>query len=254
MKKLILLSGSSLFCLLSFAQVRVALTGGVHGASVTPKFLVYPDTISKNTSVGVAGIELGLAADIPIRYGFYFRPGVLFSAKGSNWMQTYDTTNLVANTQNRPEGQKDELLLHNTKLHVTYIDVPLNLVYKLNIKGKTKFMIGGGPQLSFLYNGYKSVSTTSVSQRPGSAVEYHFSEEKNTDLPIGKLSGHYRTVHLGVDALAGFEFGKVYITANYTRGLNAFFEEEGRKYKHQTIGAAIGIYLGSFGTAPSTLR
>ena len=254
MKKLILCLSLCYFTLGAFAQVQVAITGGLHAASVTPGFGVYPDstkyldTAVSTSKTPTVGIAFGFIADVPIKHGFYFRSGVLIAGKGSNWTQTYDTANLVASTSGLPDDQKNKLLSYNTKLHLTYIDVPFDLLYKLKIKGKIKFMIGGGPQLSLLYNGYKDLSTAYVSQQSDSAVQFHYAQEKNTDLPIGKLPEHYRIFHWGANVLAGFDFGRVYLTANYTTGLNAFYEEAGRKYKHQTIGATIGIYLGKFET------
>ena len=42
---------------------------------------------------------------------------------------------------------------------INYIDIPLNLVFKIPIGGKKKFFIGGGPYVSFFYNGFEKTET-----------------------------------------------------------------------------------------------
>ncbi|HRO69081.1 MAG TPA: thrombospondin type 3 repeat-containing protein, partial [Chitinophagaceae bacterium] len=57
----------------------------------------------------------------------------------------------------------------------------------------------------------------------------------------------YSTLDYGVNGLAGFEFGRVFLTANYSRGLKDFYEPAdytATNYKHEIMGASLGIYLG----------
>jgi OmpA-OmpF porin, OOP family len=245
MKKVALFSGLLLIGLITKAQTSVAITAGVNSASTTPHFLTYPDTVQK-TALNKGRIMFGIVASVPIKYGLSFRTGVLYTARGSNWSQYYDTANLYASTKSLPEEKRQKLLYSNTILNVNYIDVPLNILYQLSVKGMTKLVIGGGPQLSLLYNGNKHYNTTSVSQaHPDSVVKYHYRQDVNEDLPIGHISGRFRIVHVGANVFGAIEFNRVFFTVNYSRSLNAFYEEEGRYYKHRTIGASIGIFLGN---------
>jgi outer membrane protein OmpA-like peptidoglycan-associated protein len=53
-------------------------------------------------------------------------------------------------------------------------------------------------------------------------------------------------LNYGVNALAGVEIGRVFITANYSRGINDFYHPVGYTgtFKHQVIGGTLGIFLG----------
>lgn len=242
MKRATILSCLCLAFSLAKAQGPVALTAGVSSASVTPNFLNYPDT-AVNTRGTKTGFTVGFVANLPLQNGLYFHTGVLYSTKGSRWFQLYDTLN-VAKTD------KEQLLSANTFLDLAYIEIPLNLMYKTQPHGKTRFVMGAGPQLSMLYTGKVRTNSTHVSQEsPDAEVEYRFKQETNEDLPIGHIPGRYRIVHLTANTFAGFEFGRVFLTANYSVSLNAFYQEEDRYYRHQAVGARLGIYMGKRTTA-----
>lgn len=230
----------SCLCFLAFfakAQGPVALTVGINSARVTPNFLSYPDT-AVNTGGAKAGFTFGFVANIPIENGLHFHTGVLYSTKGSSWTQVYDTLNVA-------KSRREQLLSANTEVSVNYIEIPLNLMYKSPAKGKTRFVMGGGPQLSMLYTGNTSSGATYVSQETTDAdVEYRYEQKSVEDLPIGHIPGRYRIVHFTANTFAGFEFGRVFFTANYSIGLNAFYQEEDRQYHHQAVGARMGIYMG----------
>lgn len=244
MKKVVLFSGLLLIGLITKAQSSVAITAGLNSTTTTPDFLSYPDTVQK-TPLNKGRFMLGIVASVPIKYGLSFRTGVLYTARGSNWSQYYDTTNLYGSTKSLPEDKRQKLLYSNTILNVNYIDVPLNIQYQLPVKGTTKLVVGAGPQLSMLYNGNKHYNTTYVSQaHPDSVVRYQYRQDVDEDLPIGHTSGRFRIVHIGANVFGGVEFNRVFFTVNYSKSLNAFYEEEGRYYKHQTLGASIGIFLG----------
>jgi OmpA-OmpF porin, OOP family len=224
MRRLIL--SFSVFLLLStasFSQIRVAIAGGGHQASVNEtNSLPRWDSI-KNNYTGRGGAHFGVVADIPfsIKSKLYFQPGVMLYNKGRKYTGTFDTI------QTR--------VSENKKQFINYIDIPLNLIYKFGTK--TKFVIGGGPYGSFFYNGKEKTETQ---LRPTGFQQY-----ENSDLPVGKKPGNYKIFDYGVNALAGAEFGKVFLTANYTRGLGDFYTANyDGSFKHQTIGATLGIFLG----------
>lgn len=237
MKRATILSCLCFLLSLANAQSPVAITVGVNSASVTPNFLSYPDTAT-NSGGSKTGFSFGFVANIPIQNGLYFHTGVLYSTKGSSWTQLYDTLSVA-------ESKKEQLLTSNTVLDVAYIEIPLNLMYKSPARGKTRFVMGAGPQLSMLYTGQSRVNTTHVSQESVDApVDYRYQQETNEDLPIGHIPGRYRIVHFSANTFAGFEFGRVFFTANYTMGLNAFYQEADRYYRHQSVGARLGVYMG----------
>jgi OOP family OmpA-OmpF porin len=245
MKKLILC-----LCILSSffgskAQTSIAIVGGLQKASVSPGFLVYPDTLQKSETQKTGAI-LGIVANIPLSKYFFVRTGVVYSSRGSNWTQFNDTTDLYARTKDLPLNKRVKPFSTNTKLNVNYIDVPLNIMYKLPFKNNSGLVIGVGPQASIFYNGSSTSFSINVSQDSSSesSVRTSVKETQNNDLPVGKLSKTYRIVHFGVNAFVGVEFNRVFFNINYAKALNEFYEEEGRKYKHQTAGLSMGIFLG----------
>jgi OmpA-OmpF porin, OOP family len=114
----------------------------------------------------------------------------------------------------------------------------LNLVMKFKLSPKANFFLGGGPYLSFFYNGSEKTETFFKNGT--------FSSDENNDLPIGKGAGKYEVVNYGVNGTAGFEFGKVFISGKYAAGLNDFYQASSYdgSFKHQVISATIGVYLG----------
>src|SRR5258708_36687993 len=123
------------------AQLRVAIVGGVHSSSVKEtNSLPGWDSISNNYSSRI-GVHFGFMANVVFSNTskFCFQPGVIFYNKGRKYTAPYDSTGTVKT--------------FSSSQFINYIDVPLNLVLKLPLGKKNKFMIGGGPYASFFYNG-----------------------------------------------------------------------------------------------------
>jgi len=206
------------------AQLRVAIAGGGHVSSVNEtNNLPGWDSVSGNYS-SRTGIHFGFMADLQLSHSskIYFQPGIIFYNKGRKYAAPYDSTGVVKT--------------FSSSQYINYIDVPLNLVLKFHL-GKNKFMIGGGPYASFFYNGKEKTETV--------FNDGHFESTENNDLPVGKKSDQYKIVDYGLNALAGFEFGRVFITANYSRGFGDFYKPAYDGHlNHQVIGGTLGIYLG----------
>ncbi len=219
---LILLSAT----IVSYSQLKVAIVAGGHQATVLEENNL-PDwnEIKENIS-GRVGVHAGFVADLPFaeKSKLYFQPGVIYYNKGRKYSQQFDPSTSTVTSIKSTE-------------YINYIDVPLNLVLKFG--NKTRFIIGGGPYGSFFFTGKQ---TLQVFTETGITTD-----EENDDLPVGKKPGQYRVLNFGVNGLAGVEFGRVFITANYSRGLNDFYESadyEGT-FKHQVIGGTLGIFLGN---------
>ncbi len=227
MKKTILVSTLVVICsaLSTNAQLRVAIVGGGQQSSVIEtNNLVGWDSIKNNYSERTGG-HFGFIADLPLgaKSNISFQPGVIYYNKGRKYSEQFDTT-------------ISQMISTNSTQYINYIDIPLNLVLKFG--KKTKFVLGGGPYLSFFYTGVETRETFSKGDV--------FTSEKNEDVPVGNKPGTYQTINYGVNGLAGFEFGRVILTANYSRGLNNFYQSPNYSgsFRHQVIGATLGIYLG----------
>ncbi|MGZ8509357.1 MAG: OmpA family protein [Chitinophagaceae bacterium] len=242
MKRASLVISLILFCLLfSHAQFRIAIVGGGHQSKVLEdNNLPGWDTIKKNYS-GRNGVHLGFMADLRLseKSNFYFQPGVLFFTKGRNYITPSKDSAVVFKRPLLPDSTVNTFYIENRKQFLNYIDIPLNIVYKLRLGKKTSFIIGGGPYVSFFYGGFEKKDMT--------LVDVRLATEENKDLPVGQGEGKYSTLDYGVNGLAGFEFGRVFLTANYSRGLKDFYKPAdyiATNYKHEVLGATLGIFLG----------
>ena len=156
------------------------------------------------------GIHAGFLLDVPFSSRFSFQPAAMYSQKGA----------------------KFESPTLKTWQYVNYIDIPLNLVFKAPLGGNSKFLLGAGPYVAFLIGGKEKSQSGSIT-----------TEVDN--LPRGNGAGQYQGFNYGWNALAGVEFGRVFITANYSHGLNEFYQTATHQspLKLQTIGGTIGIFL-----------
>lgn len=211
--------------LMSAAQVRVAIVAGGHQSTVLEDNELPNWNDIKGFYSGRIGFHTGFIADIAFspKSKLFFQPGVIYYNKGRKYAQSFEP----------PVGT---IVRKQSTQYINYIDLPLNLVLKFG--KKTKFIIGGGPFGSFFYTG-KETSQTELNT---GVVD----SEENSDLSVGNQPGQYRTYNYGVNGLAGVEFRGFFITANYSRGLNDFYESTSYigKFRHQTIGGTIGVFLG----------
>ncbi len=248
MKRISLVVSLNLFCFLfSYSQLRVAIVGGGHQSKVLEENNIPGwDTIQNNYS-GRNGVHAGFIADLRLseKSNFYFQPGVLFFTKGRNYQtRVVDSTVVLKTVTGAGRPPATDSIVNTTyyetrKQFVNYIDIPLNLVYKIRLAKKINFILGGGPYVSFFYDGFDKRETI--------LVDVKYSTDENNDLPVGKGSGKYSILDFGVNGLAGFEFGRVFLTANYSRGLKDFYnpaDYTATDYKHEVMGATLGIFLG----------
>lgn len=124
---LILLAGLFLMANAGFAQTKTSfgIRAGVNFQNLNGEDMDGDDLDFKLKT----GFHIGVDADIPIASEFFFRPGVLFSTKGAKFDDDDDT-----------------------KLNLSYIEVPLNFVYKPTL-GAGKLILGLGPYVAYAVGG-----------------------------------------------------------------------------------------------------
>ena len=242
MIKLILTPFLVCICIFTKAQFSVALVAGPQINSVTPAFSLHPDSNSTSHISKHTGLNVGFIGNTSLnkKQTFFFQTGFLYSAKGSQVFQQFDTS-----VVNLSDGKK-HFLEATTNLKINYIDIPVNLLYKYPLKGKTKLLLGGGVQASLFYNGSTDFNSVKVYLDDiDSTSQLDYEQIVNKDLPVGTSANKYNTFHFSVNALTGLEFGKVFMTISYTNGLTDFFKTEAQSFKHKTIGFHFGIFLGN---------
>ena len=213
-------------CQYSNAQLRLALAGGGHTSSINETNDLPNWSELKSNYSGRTGAHFGLMADLQLgrKSKFYAQPGVIFHNKGRKFFSTYDTTLF-------------DYLSVDQKQYINYVDMPLNVVYKIPLSGKTKFFLGGGPYLSFFYNGFEKKETYLKNGK--------YEAEENKDLPVGDGPGKYKTLDFGFNGTAGVEFGGFFIAGNFSRGLsNMYTATYNGDFKNQVVGATLGIFIG----------
>jgi OmpA-OmpF porin, OOP family len=205
---------------------RIGMIGGIHQSKVLETADLPGWDSLKNKYSARTGIHFGFMANLPFNTGsnFYFQPSMIFSNKGRSFAMRYDTA--ISQT-----------LTVNSSEFINYLEMPLNLVYKFQLSRTSRFLIGAGPYASFFYTG--KLKTETVSKNGDYTVD------ENKDPAVGNAPGKYAVFDYGVNGLAGFEFGRLFLTANYSRGLKDFYKPENytATLKHEVMGMTVGVYI-----------
>jgi len=165
MKKLLAVSLVVLFAISANAQFKLGITGGLNMASMS----------GMDNTKSLLGFHAGLIADISLG-PLGVQPGVEFSQKG-----------LKAS-----EG--------DTKLSLNYIDVPVNLLYKIGLPG-AKILLLAGPNFGYGLSGKWSGGGESE------------------DVKFGSEADQVKRMDLGLNLGGGVQFLKLQGTISYTLGL-----------------------------------
>lgn len=207
------------------AQIKIRLMGGPQQSDIkeTNSITDWSSNIAPYFKKR-NGFHLGLLADIPLTPGnnAFFQPGVVFSSKGRIFDKIYDTT------------VEPNFRFKSTAL-VNYIEIPLNIGYKIPLARKTWFVVSAGPYAGLFFGGKQTDETTTK--------DFTYSKEE-TNYQTGKGTDKFKTLDLGVNAIAGFDFGGITLTGRYTRSLiNNYTAGYDGTFKHEVLGASLGITL-----------
>jgi len=133
-KKISLIAALFSVVLLSNAQqskeyttgTTFGLRGGVNFQNVNGK----DEDGKKLENDIIAGFNIGVNAEIPVAPGFYFQPGLLYTIKGAKGTQDFQGLTI------------------KTTARLSYLEVPLNLIYKPTL-GTGRLLLGFGPYVAF---------------------------------------------------------------------------------------------------------
>jgi hypothetical protein len=101
------------------AKISFAILGGINFQNLNGK-ASNGDKLSNDM---IFGFHAGVNVQMPIAPQFYFQPGLLFTTKGAKYT-------------------------NGTSTKLSYIELPLNVVYKA-LLGNGKFMLGFGPYVGY---------------------------------------------------------------------------------------------------------
>lgn len=160
----------------STGKLSFGVLGGVNFQNLNGKDV----NGDKLTNKMVVGFHAGVNVQIPIAPQFYFQPGLLFSTKGAKAEYT-----LLGTT-------------YTSKTKLSYIEMPLNLVYKAQL-GKGYFMLGFGPYVGYGFAG--KVVTEGGSNSSDQKIKFKNVVETGDDPTVP----YYKAFDVGGNIFAGYE-------------------------------------------------
>jgi hypothetical protein len=128
----------------------------------------------------ILGYHAGVNVQIPIAPQFYFQPGLIFSTKGAKNITTVLGVDYTTTTK------------------LSYIEMPLNLVYKAML-GNGYFMLGFGPYIGYGIAG--KVVTEGGSISLDQDIEFQNVVETSDDMTVP----YYKALDFGGNIFAGYE-------------------------------------------------
>lgn len=154
------------------ARTSFAVLGGVNFQNLNGKDF----DGSKLENDMIIGFHAGVNAQIPIAPQFYFQPGLLFSTKGAKTVDGAITSTL----------------------NLSYVELPLNVVYKAML-GNGYFMLGFGPYAGYGITGKSKVDGLGTTVE--SDVEFKSTVELND--PVSTV--YVKAFDAGGNIFAGYE-------------------------------------------------
>jgi hypothetical protein len=177
-------------------KLRFAVLGGVNFQNFTG-INYFGD--SPQTSM-IIGFHAGINAQIPLVSEFYFQPGLLFSVKGAQIKE-----NTVTGT-----------------FRLSYIELPLNLVYKGKL-GTGSILLGFGPYVAY------GISGSAVYKSPlgDTTSPVEFKSIVNANDPL--TNTYFKALDLGGSVFAGYEMaGGLFLQLNSQFGMVNISPEDNR--------------------------
>ncbi len=197
------------------AKTSFGIIGGINFQNLTGKAA----SGDKLTNDMIIGYHAGVNIQIPLAPQFYFQPGLLFSAKGAK--NSYSS------------------ITSTTKL--SYIEMPLNLVYKAML-GNGYFMLGFGPYIGYGIGG--KVTTKGGDLELETDVEFKNVVEAGDPL----LTTYYKAFDVGGNIFAGYQMANgIFGQFNTQLGLVAINPEDKRianddsSVKNTGFGVSVGF-------------
>ncbi|MET0636992.1 MAG: porin family protein [Chitinophagaceae bacterium] len=192
------------------AQTTFGIRGGVNFQNINGKEADGGDLDYKIKT----GFSAGVNAEIPVGDGFYVQPGVLFSQKGAK-------------------------LDDDLRINLSYIEVPVNFLYKPEL-GTGKLLLGFGPYLGVAVGG--SIKSDDSDED----IDFKFKSKVTTAEYL--TDGPYlRRFDAGGNLLVGYEFSnKLSFQLNAQLGLlniNPEIEDaddNDGKWKNTGFGLSLG--------------
>ena len=173
---------------INLANVSINDDGGVDDANMLTAF------------------QLGVIGDVHLGSIVYLQPGIVYTGKGSK-------------VQNGDPGQNG---YYKQTFNPSYIEVPVNLVFKSPAVGNTRFFGGAGPYMAIGVGGKaKTEGRNLVGIEYNVERDIEFSDDDPTTLSEEEGAGFniVRRFDYGLNGVAGIEGKSMVLSVNYGYGL-----------------------------------
>lgn len=175
----------------------------------------------------VYGLHVDLLFNVPLSYNLYLQPTLRVITKGTKFTPLSHADPVL----------NDAYVTSGSKLKVSYLEVPVNLVYK-QPAGIGRILIGAGPYGAYGLRGKYNYTIS----RNGSTVT-----KTSKDIDFSKSSNNTPAVirvlpwDFGVNGMLGFEFNNNFsISANYGHGFVDIDRNKGTTTKNYYLGFTLG--------------
>jgi hypothetical protein len=166
----------------------------------------------------VIGYHAGINVLIPVAPEFYFQPGLLFTTKGAK-----HTNSLMTSTYS-----------------ISYIELPLNLVYRAPL-GNGYVLLGFGPYVSYGIMGTAKHDGGSLNYE--SDIEFKNSVESGAPL----TTSYFKAFDAGGNVFVGYEMaGGMFMQLNTQIGMLNINPEDNRLVSNESVikNTGFGLSLG----------
>ncbi|MDX9907859.1 MAG: porin family protein [Mariniphaga sp.] len=165
------------------------------------------------------GYHVGVNVQLPVAPQFYFQPGLMFSTKG-----TKSKTSLITGT-----------------INLSYIELPLNFLYKAPL-GNGFFMLGFGPYVAYGIGGKATYEGGSVTVKS----DIQFQKEVDSGDPL--TTTYIKPFDAGANLFFGYELpAGIFLQLNTQLGLidinptdNRFPDDNESTLKNTGYGLSLG--------------
>ena len=201
MKKLVTILFA--FSIVGFAKAQVNI-GLRTGLTLANQNRIDHEDYYEQSTKAKSKFHIGLYADMKLAENIYGQPGISYTGKGSEHTSSYSGT--------------------KTDFKMSYIEIPLNVVYKYPVSFG-KVYGGGGPVISYA---------------TGGKIEQKGKSKKM----FGDSNDDYKRGDFGFNLLAGVEFGNGFTGGvSYQAGFVDIYKHEAAKIKNRTFNISVGYLL-----------
>lgn len=207
-----------------YAQTKVGIKAGVNFSNM----MITNENGNKENTQSTPGFLLGLTADIPVTGDLYIQPAILYSSKGFK----QETGGFYGSAT-------------NFEVKASYIEVPLNMLYKPRL-GAGHLLVGAGPFMAYGTGGNWSSDTDILIGDIRIKGEGNVAFRNDGSIRNDAEYTYGRPLDYGANFLAGYEFfGQLSIQFNAQVGINDLKPEvDGVKREGKLKNKGFGISLG----------